>query len=444
MSYHYQETIILSGSQNINSWNGKLKYLLSSVSEFLGTKRLNSSVSAGFNISNVILGIGLLGLPYAMLKGSWMGIFLNIFAAFVCCSTAKMIVECLYEKSDNPLINIKVHEDYPDIGEKVWPKFGRNFVMIISMIEMFGASTLYVILLGSSTYTLFRNVVPSFTEQDWCIICSSLVLFTLFIKQLSLISKFSMVAILALMGTTISTLIYCIMKYKDMQMVNITRMSIQDLPISMGIIIFSYCAHPLIAAIEASMRKPEQFANMINVSFGIAMVVKLIFGIIPVLLFGKHTLQLIMDNLTTDHYGFHLAAHICVLITVFFSMPLVVFVISSKIDDIFLVKYFHNIFWPSGKLHFMWIFVSRFITLSTILFIGLVVPYFALVMSFIGSFTGTCLTFIFPCWFSLVLKGKELNRIDKSYRIMIIISGLLFGANGMIFAAKEMYQIYIS
>nr|AKN21635.1 slc32a-2 [Schmidtea mediterranea] len=426
------------------SHHGKSKSMNESLSEIFVVKRSSSAIAAGWNITNIIQGIGILGIPFAMLKGSWIGIFMNIFSAVICCSTGKMIINCLYERVSVLDVNIKIHEDYSDIGEKVWPKFGRKFVTLISIIEMFGASTLYVILLGSSSYTLFMNIFPTISEQHWFIICCCLVLALLFIKQMSFISWFSLLAVIGLSGTIISIIVYCLTKYHDIKLKNIPRISIQDLPISMGIIVFSYCAHPLMPAIEASMKKPGQFNKMLNVTFTISLISKLIFGLIPVLIFGRNTLQMITNNFSRNDQAFYVVTHTFVLINVFFSMPLVIFILSQNIDEILLVNHFHPIFWPHGHLHFAWMLMSRLIILLTILLTGLVVPYFALVMSFIGSFTGTCLTFIFPCWFSLVLKRKELNVKQKLYRVSIIICGIFFGITGMIFAAKEMLKISMS
>ena len=38
-----------------------------------------------------------LGLPYAILHGGYLGLFLIIFAAVVCSYTGKNLIACLYE-----------------------------------------------------------------------------------------------------------------------------------------------------------------------------------------------------------------------------------------------------------------------------------------------------------------------------------------------------------
>ena len=42
-----------------------------------------------------------LGLPYAILHGGYLGLFLIIFAAVVCCYTGKILIACLYEENES-------------------------------------------------------------------------------------------------------------------------------------------------------------------------------------------------------------------------------------------------------------------------------------------------------------------------------------------------------
>jgi vesicular inhibitory amino acid transporter len=52
-------------------------------------------------------------------------------------------------------------------------------------------------------------------------------------------------------------------------------------------------------------------------------------------------------------------------------------------------------------------------------------------MGFIGSFTGTMLSFIWPCYFHIKLKGPQLDAKTKAYDWFIISLGILFGVIGV-------------
>lgn len=56
-----------------------------------------------------------LGLPYAILHGGYLGLFLIIFAAVVCCYTGKILIACLYEENEDGEI-VRVRDSYVDIA----------------------------------------------------------------------------------------------------------------------------------------------------------------------------------------------------------------------------------------------------------------------------------------------------------------------------------------
>uniref|UniRef100_H2ZJK7 Vesicular inhibitory amino acid transporter n=1 Tax=Ciona savignyi TaxID=51511 RepID=H2ZJK7_CIOSA len=49
---------------------------------------------AGWNVSNAIQGMFVLGLPYAVLHGGYLGLLLIIVTAVVCCYTGNILIEC--------------------------------------------------------------------------------------------------------------------------------------------------------------------------------------------------------------------------------------------------------------------------------------------------------------------------------------------------------------
>lgn len=63
--------------------------------------------------------------------------------------------------------------------------------------------------------------------------------------------------------------------------------------------------------------------------------------------------------------------------------------------------------------------------------LAIFIPHFAILMGFIGSFTGTMLSFIWPCYFHLQLKRDTLDRNTILYDYFIIFLGCLFGVIGI-------------
>jgi solute carrier family 32 (vesicular inhibitory amino acid transporter) len=79
----------------------------------------------------------------------------------------------------------------------------------------------------------------------------------------------------------------------------------------------------------------------------------------------------------------------------------------------------------------VWGLGFRVLVIVGTILMAISIPHFAILMGFIGSFTGTMLSFIWPCYFHIVLKGHELDDKTKYYDYFIIFLGVLFGVIGV-------------
>lgn len=409
---------------------------LNSIREIPSNDRNNSAVVAGWNISNLIQGIGILGIPFAFSHGSWAAIPVTVIIALTCCHTGNLLIECLYERCPRSGEMKRVSDSYGSIGNRVFPRFGGRLVTGVSMIEMFGGLILYIILLARMSTEIIQPLIPQLNIYYCSIITTYATMPLLFVTRLSIVSWFSLLAVLGLLSTIGTIIGYCLTQVASMSVSKMPDFNIEMFPISIGIIVFSYCAHAVFPSIEASMKKPEQFSCMLRVSFIIAAIVKVGMGLCAVFLYGMTTAQEVTANMASNR-EVSLTISIMVFINVFFSVPLVTFVITERIDNAVL-PHFHPSFSPEGKLHWFWLTMTRMIILTAGLLIGMLVPHFALLMGLVGSFTGTCLCFLFPCYFHLVLRWKDLRWFIIAKDIAIILVGIAAGTLGIIFSAIEL------
>lgn len=70
------------------------------------------------------------------------------------------------------------------------------------------------------------------------------------------------------------------------------------------------------------------------------------------------------------------------------------------------------------------------------------VPHFALLMGLIGSFTGTMLSFVWPCYFHIRLRWHIMSRFAKIQDTVIIILGVLCGSFGIYYSAHALSRAY--
>ena len=401
--------------------------------------RRASAFLAGWNVTNLIQGTGILGVPYAVRMGGWASIATIVLVALVCCYTGKLLVECLYEESKRTGARKRVRINYPEVGEAAWPGWGNRIVSVVQVCEMFGGVIMYIVLLA----TVFDNILEGLTPLDiyeWAVVCSCVALPMIFITRMSVIAWVSMISVFALLCSIATIVIFCITEYNDMSISNIPTFNPETFPIGFGIIVFSYCAHAVFPGVEGSMREPKQFPLMMNASFGLAAVVKVLLGLLAVLRFGEDTEQVITVNMNVSPV-FNVVATVLVVSNVFLAFPICMFVVLET-WDMKILPYFPHLS-KESKHHWFWLILTRVMLLTFGLFLAIIVPHFGLLMGLVGSFTGTCLSFVFPCIFHIKLKWDTLQWYNILLRIVVIVFGLVCGGFGLVFSGRELGKAFV-
>ena len=70
------------------------------------------------------------------------------------------------------------------------------------------------------------------------------------------------------------------------------------------------------------------------------------------------------------------------------------------------------------------------------------IPHFGILMGFIGSFTGTMLSFIWPCYFHLKLKRNSMDTPAVAYDCFVIFLGVLFGVIGVYDSGSALIEAF--
>lgn len=394
---------------------------------------------AGWNVSNLIQGTGILGVPYAVQQGGWAAVAMIFVVAIMCCHTGKLLIECMYEKSKKTGIRRRLRINYPEVAEAVMGHKGLVILSIIQSIEMFGGVIMYIVLLGTVWADMFQKYT-GLGMKEWAAINCIISLPTLFITKMSIVSWLSMLSVFSLMSALLTLITFCLTQTSVWSLINIPAFDPQTFPIGFGIIVFSYCAHAVFPSIEGSMKKPGQFDSMMNSSFLLAAVVKGLLGTFMVLTFGNATAEVATVNLAA-HPVFSKVSTFLVVGNVLLAIPLGMFVVSMTFDNAFL-SYFPHMNRDS-KYNWVWLLITRPLLISLGLFLGLMVPHFGLLMGVIGSFTGSCLCFIFPCYFHMKLRWESLSKIEVAIDVFIMVFGIVAGSLGLAFSTKALVMTYI-
>ncbi|KAG5836542.1 hypothetical protein ANANG_G00256420 [Anguilla anguilla] len=254
---------------------------------------------AGWNVTNAIQGMFVLGLPYAILHGGYLGLFLIIFAAVVCCYTGKILIACLYEENEDGEL-VRVRDSYVDIANACcaprFPSLGGHVVNVAQIIELVMTCILYVVVSGNLMYNSFPNTPVS--QKSWAIIATAALLPCAFLKNLKAVSKFSLLCTLAHFVINVLVIAYCLSRARDWAWDKVKfYIDVKKFPISIGIIVFSYTSQIFLPSLEGNMQKPSEFHCMMNWTHIAACILKGLFALVAYLTWADATKEVITDNL---------------------------------------------------------------------------------------------------------------------------------------------------
>ncbi|KAG1674281.1 hypothetical protein FOA52_013470 [Chlamydomonas sp. UWO 241] len=114
----------------------------------------SSFMQAVFNVVNVIMGVGLLTLPFALKSSGWVGLGLLWVMGIITNYTGKALVECAQKVAEKQGLGEEKVLGYEDIAEAAFGKIGRLLISSIIYTELFGTCCLLFILEGDNLFQL--------------------------------------------------------------------------------------------------------------------------------------------------------------------------------------------------------------------------------------------------------------------------------------------------
>lgn len=261
----------------------------------------------------------------------------------------------------------------------------------------------------------------------------------IFMIPLALLKSLHMVSVLSFWCTMSHLVInavilgYCVLEIGDWGWSKVRwSIDMENFPISLGVIVFSYTSQIFLPTLEGNMIDKSKFEWMLDWSHIAAAIFKALFGYVCFLTFQNDTQQVITNNLHSS--GFKGMVNFFLVVKAILSYPLPYYAACELLERAFFrgppKTKFPSVWALDGELK-VWGFAFRVGVIVGTIMMAIFIPHFSILMGFIGSFTGTMLSFIWPCYFHLKLKGAQLDQQTRFYNYFIIFLGVLFGVIGI-------------
>ncbi|XP_017322856.1 vesicular inhibitory amino acid transporter [Ictalurus punctatus] len=399
---------------------------------------------AGWNVTNAIQGMFVLGLPYAILHGGYLGLFLIIFAAVVCCYTGKILIVCLYEENEDGEL-VRVRDTYVDIANACcaprFPVLGGHVVNAAQIIELVMTCILYVVISGNLMYNSFPGLPVS--QNAWSVFAAAVLMPCAFLSNLKSVSKLSLLCTIVHFIINVMVIAFCLSHAQDWAWDKVKfYIDVKKFPISIGIVVFSYTSQIFLPSLEGNMQKPAEFHCMLEWTHIAACILKGLFALVAYLTWADDTKEVITDNLPP---GIRMWVNIFLVAKALFSYPLPFFAAVDILEKSFFQggdgTPFPNCYGTDGRLK-SWGFAMRIGLVVFTLLMAIFVPHFALLMGLTGSLTGAGLCFLLPCLFHLKLLWRKLLWHEVFFDISICIIGSICSISGFIYSIEGLIEAF--
>lgn len=385
----------------------------------------------------------IVSLPFEVLRGGYWSVLGMIGIAYICCYTGKILVECLYEIDLNNGQRVRVRDSYVAIARECFgPVWGARVVNTAQMIELLMTCILYVVVCGDLMFGTFPD--GFIDSRSWMFITGVFLLPLGFIKSLHHVSTLSFWCTMSHLVINAAILGYCILELPNWGWSKVKlRLDTRNLPISLGVIVFSYTSQIFLPTLEGNMVDRSKFDWMLDWSHIAAAVFKSIFGYICFLTFQNDTQEVITNNLHSA--VFKGLVNFFLFTKAILSYPLPYYAACEILEKNFFrgqpQTKFPSIWYIDGDLKIWGLAFKLGLIIGTVL-MAVFIPHFSILMGFIGNFTGTMLSLIWPCYFHLKLKGNSLQWKTVIFDCFIIFLGFLFGIIGMYDSGREMIKAF--
>ncbi|KAK4404768.1 Amino acid transporter AVT1A [Sesamum angolense] len=200
-----------------------------------------------FNGVNLMVGVGLLSMPYTVQEAGWSSLAVLVLFALICFYTA-YLMKCCFESREGIIT-------YPDLGEAAFGRYGRLLVSIILYVELYVSGARY-----------FRFPAGGILATVVTVVC------------------------LILIGTVGGVGFH--------QSGEIVKWN--GVPLAIGVYGFCYGGHSVLPNIYQSMADKTKFTKALLTCFVLCIVVYGGIAILGFLMFGQRTLSQITLNMPPD------------------------------------------------------------------------------------------------------------------------------------------------
>ena len=384
---------------------------------------------------NILLGVGVLSLPYALKVSGWaVGMGLLVLFSLATNYTGKLIGRMMMLSG-----NIR---SFPDMGFAAFGKVGQRLVSWVFFVELFSACGMYLILCGDNLHALLNSTWPGVSKTELTLIGAAVMAPTALTSRLSLLSYFSVVGTLSSCFLALSIVAIGALN-KNLESGTFLHPAQTEVvtdahraPLAIGLVMVGFAGHACFPSVRCSMAKPSRYNRMLDVSYGVCFLVYAGVAILGYMMYGHDTKEEITLNIVSTKGASHLvrslatAATVLIVINPITKFGLTMNPVSLMVEEFLLPNLEHSDEFdsntttrPGKKCQHLLSIMIRLVLSSLCVGAAIAVPNFAKVVSFIGAFCSCFVSIVFPVAAYMRLQWNEISLYERFLCAFLLVIG---------------------
>jgi len=278
-----------------------------------------------FNLANILMGVGLLALPYALKSAGWFGGLFSLFVFGLITWRTSILIgrelngdprpsHCFVDspfKSPLPPGSTPEARMYPPIHsfpDIARASFGEGGCIVLSAIlyfELFSCICIFLVTMGDHLHQLF----PGITAATHILIVGIVSIApAVVLRTPALLSYLSMVGTVATIAVVLSVVASAFVE-GDISDKVANKFHLENsapyhiwwdtsgIALAFGLVAYCFSGHAIVPSIYSSMQKPQEFEKMVTVTFSIVICACLGVGVAGYYIFGSTALDQITLSL---------------------------------------------------------------------------------------------------------------------------------------------------
>ncbi|XP_062202115.1 amino acid transporter AVT1I-like [Phragmites australis] len=365
------------------------------------------------NLSNVISGVGMLSVPYALAQGGWLSLALFALVGAVCYYTGELIARCM--RADGDAV-----KSYPDIGQLAFGRPGRKAIGAVMYAELYLVAISFLILEGDSLNKLLPGASVGLPggyvfrgKQLFTLVAAVVILPTTWLRDLSVLAYVSAVGLVSSAALTAS-LVWAGVAEHGLHAKGGNVVNLAGLPTSLSLYFVCFAGHGVFPTVYSSMRNKGDFTKVLLVSSVLCSLNYALTAVLGYLIYGDDVQSLVTLNLPSGKVYTRIAI-LTTLITPLAKYALVIQPVTTAIEEKLSL---------AGQRCLTRAVISTTVLVSTVV-VACTVPFFGYLMSFIGSSLNVTVAVLFPClsYLRIYMPRGGVRRAEVAAIVGILVIG---------------------